>query len=74
MMSQSAQAFVDDETAPVGPMTPVVCECGHTVFDGLVIKSRVVRLLPRGGGEAKCRCKRWVPVPISYAPEFITGS
>lgn len=68
-MSQTATAFVDDtDTSPV-PMAPVACACcGHVVFDGIVIKSRVVRLLPRGGAEAKCRCKRWVAVPATYDP------
>lgn len=44
----------------------VRCICGHDLFDGIVIKSRVVRVLPRGGAEALCRCKRWLPVPVTY--------
>lgn len=36
------------------------------LFDGLVIRSRVIRLLPRGA-EAKCKCKRWLAVPVAYA-------
>lgn len=39
--------------------------CGHVIFDGLVIKSRIVRVLPVGA-EAKCQCKAWVMVPIHY--------
>lgn len=39
----------------------VICECGFKIFDGEVIRSRVVHLQR---GEAKCRCKRWVQVPI----------
>lgn len=39
--------------------------CGHAIFDGLVIKSRIVRVLPMGA-EAKCQCKAWVAVPIHY--------
>lgn len=50
-----------------GSRTRVVCQCNHTLFDGIVIKSRVVRLLPRGGAEALCRCKRWVAVPVTYS-------
>lgn len=47
---------------------PVNCPvCRTTLFDGLVIKSRIVRLTATGG-EAKCRCKRWVPLPIAYTP------
>jgi len=47
---------------------PVRCRCGHPLFDGLVIRARVVRVLPRGA-EAKCsRCKTWHPVPITYSP------
>jgi len=45
---------------------PVRCStCRSVVFDGLVIKARVVRVL-RTGAEAKCRCKTWVPVPVTY--------
>jgi hypothetical protein len=44
----------------------VQCVCGHRLFDGIVVRSRVVRLLPRGGAEALCRCKRWQSVPVSY--------
>ena len=40
--------------------------CTAPIFDGLVIKSRVVRILARGA-EAKCRCKTWVPVPVTYS-------
>lgn len=41
--------------------------CTSVVFDGLVIKSRCVRVLPVGA-EAMCkRCKKWVKVPVSYA-------
>lgn len=49
------------------PPMPVQCECGRTVFDGLVITTRVVRVFPVA--EAKCRCKRWVRVPVAYSQE-----
>lgn len=39
--------------------------CGHVVFDGNAIKSRVV-VVSETGAQAKCRCKRWVSVPIVY--------
>ncbi|MFP4615581.1 MAG: hypothetical protein ACLFRB_06865 [Thiohalorhabdus sp.] len=39
----------------------VVCECGHVVYDGEVIRARCVH--PESG-TAKCRCKRWVAVPV----------
>lgn len=56
-----------DKIRELPPSRPRVrCICGHDVFDGIVIKSRVVRLLPRGGAEALCRCKRWQPVPATY--------
>ena len=51
------------------PRTIVRCECGHALFDGLVIKSRVIRVLPNGHGEALCRCKRWKMVPMVYSTE-----
>ena len=44
---------------------PVSCECGFLVFDGQVLRARVIRLKAQGA-EAKCRCKRWVAVPVSY--------
>lgn len=56
------------ENTPTPIRTPVHCgACGRTVFDGLVIKSRVVRVLA-AHAEAKCRCKAWVPVPLRYFP------
>ena len=53
--------------ANMAPIRPEVrChQCGQVIFDGLVIKSRVVRLLPIGA-EAKCRCKAWVKMPVVY--------
>lgn len=52
----------------MGPRPAVRCQCGHTLFDGVVVKSRVVRLFPLGGAEALCRCKRWITVPLTYQP------
>lgn len=63
-----SQALATDPAEPWARLRqPVRCSCGFAVFDGEVIRARVVRLLPRGA-EAKCRCKRWVPVPVAYAP------
>lgn len=46
------------------PDTAVSCpHCGYTLFDGEVVRSRVVKPLQ---GTALCKCKKWVPVPISY--------
>ena len=54
---------------PLDAVRPQVqCYCGHVIFDGIVVKSRVVRVLPRGGAEALCRCKRWQPIPVTYSP------
>lgn len=39
----------------------VTCTCGYRLFDGEVIRSRVVK---PSEGLAKCRCKRWVRVPV----------
>ena len=57
-----------DQSAQVEPIRPAVrCgTCDHVLFDGIVIKSRVVRVLAQGA-QAKCRCKRWVRVPLTYA-------
>lgn len=62
-MRMNSQVVVDHPTRRPG----VQCECGFDIFDGEVIRSRVVRLKDRGA-EAKCRCKRWVRVPLAYAP------
>ncbi len=68
MTSSAALHYVDTaEAPPVAARPPVRCECGREIFDGLVVRSRVVRVLPRGGAQAKCRCKRWVPVPLTYS-------
>jgi len=40
-------------------------DSGHTIFDGLVIKSGVVHLTPTGAG-FNCSCKAWVHVPVRY--------
>lgn len=39
--------------------------CRSVVFDGEVIKSRIVKVLANGA-EAKCYCKAWVEVPVVY--------
>lgn len=48
------------------PIVPgdVVCECGHTIWDGEAIRSRCVK---PAEGVALCRCKRWVAVPIGLS-------
>ena len=52
------------ETLP--RMEKVKCVCGSLIFDGEVIKSRVVNL---AYGTAKCKlCKAMVPVPVAYKP------
>jgi len=43
------------------------CECGHEIFDGEVIRMRVLRVMPNGKCEVKCRCKRWNAVPLLYS-------
>lgn len=52
--------------AMLGPRPEIKCACGHRLFDGLVIRSRVVRVTPRGECEALCKCKLWLPVPLIY--------
>ncbi len=47
----------------------VACErCGFKIFDGLVFRSRVIRIRPDARCEAKCRCKHWQPVPLRHTP------
>jgi hypothetical protein len=45
---------------------PVVCACGFKIWDGEVVRSRVLRILPDRHFEAKCKCKRWVKLPVKY--------
>lgn len=67
MATSAAVSYVDDAAAePVAERAEVRCECGRTIFDGVAVRARVVRALPRGGAQAKCRCKRWVAVPLTY--------
>lgn len=51
---------------------PIQCECGFKIWDGEVVRSRVLRIRADGWFEAKCRCKRWIPLPVRFqetAPE-----
>lgn len=60
-MAQAAESNVEAYREAVRCPT-----CNHVIFDGLVIVSRVVRVLSVGA-EAKCKiCKRWVKVPVCY--------
>lgn len=66
-MSQATLHYIDEPAAaPVAERPEVRCECGRVIFDGVAVRARVVRALPRGGAQAKCRCKRWVSVPLTY--------
>jgi len=52
------------------PPAPIQCKCGFRIWDGDVVRSRVLRLTSGARFEAKCRCKRWIRVPVSLdAPE-----
>ncbi len=48
-----------------GPDATIRCECGFHIFDGEIIRCRVLRVFPDGRCEAKCKCKRWIEVPLS---------
>lgn len=43
---------------------PIKCECGFRIWDGEVVRSRVLRLTDTDQFEAKCRCKRWIAIPV----------
>ena len=43
---------------------PITCECGFRIWDSEVVRSRVLRITPAGWFEAKCKCKRWVSLPV----------
>lgn len=55
-----------DTARPLHRHDPIACErCAQVIFDGEVFKTRVIRLRPGGGTEAKCRsCKGWVALPL----------
>lgn len=56
-----------NEDIPPG-RDPVVCPCGFRIYDGEVIRSRVIRVMETGCEAKCCRCKRWSLVPITYCP------
>lgn len=39
--------------------------CGKMIFDGDVVKSRVLKVLA-DSIRAKCQCKNWVELPFIY--------
>lgn len=52
----------------------VRCECRRIMFDGQVVKARVLKLVDDAGrplpqAVALCKCKRWVQVPVALAAE-----
>lgn len=51
-------------TEPAHP--PVRCACGFELFDGQAVRARVLLVQPDGAVAAKCRCKRWVALPLWY--------
>lgn len=50
------------------PSEPIQCECGFRIWDGEVVRSRVLRVRDDGWFEAKCRCKRWIFIPVALRP------
>jgi len=48
---------------------PIVCECGFRIWDGEVVRSRVLRIREDDHFEAKCRCKRWLSIPVALRPK-----
>lgn len=46
-----------------GRLLAVTCTCGFRVYDGEVVRCRVFN--PHVGA-AKCRCTRWVHVPVKF--------
>lgn len=56
--------YLDAQDHPTMPI--ITHDCGRVVVDGYAVRSRAIRRLPNGGAEAKCRCKAWVWVPLTY--------
>lgn len=54
-------------TEPVALRPPVRCQCGAVIFDGQLVRARVIKLHGQQA-LAKCKCKRWLPVPLQYRP------
>lgn len=69
---QPAPGYQQPGTEPppqgTGPRAIIKHPCGHKIFDGEAIKSRVLKVLPSGECVALCRCKAWVQVPLVYSP------
>lgn len=67
-MLNSKQAGLMGHPPHIQIIRPVVrCDvCSNVVFDGEVIKARVIKVLEIGA-QAKCLiCKTWVAVPLTY--------
>ena len=56
-----------EHPAPVArALPPLRCGCGFELFDGQALRARVLLVQADGSVQAKCRCKRWVVVPLRY--------
>lgn len=59
----TATAYQSQANTQNQKVSEVTCICGHRICDSEgIIRSRCVKLIE---GEALCRCKRWVKVPIN---------
>lgn len=63
--TQSKAPVLTLTPAPLRKPQPVICpHCGFTIFDGDAIRSRCVKPVE---AVAKCRCKRFISVPIVFS-------
>lgn len=62
-----AERRESSRSPPAAGHPPVRCACGYPLFDGQAIRARVLLVQPDGAVTAKCRCKRWVLMPLRHA-------
>lgn len=54
-------------TLPAGQRPQLICPtCRKVIFDGLILRGRVLRVRTDDAVEVKCQCKHWVDVPLRY--------
>jgi hypothetical protein len=50
------------------PLGKIKCRCGHVILRDGILYSRVVNVAEN---KARCRCKRWIEVPIGWNQKVI---
>lgn len=54
---------INPSIAEMIPPLEIKCRCGHLIFSNGLVYSKCVNAAE---GEARCRCKRWIDVPVYW--------